>query len=617
MSPFAGISSLPAALAEKVIGPTDPGFDEARRAWNLLVDQRPAAVVLAESADDVAAAVYVARREGLRVAAQGTGHNAGPLDSLSGTILIKTERMRGVRVDAAKRSARAEAGAIWADVVSAAAEHGLVALAGSSPNVGVVGYTIGGGLGFLGRKYGLAANHVQAIEVVTATGEFVRVDRDHMADLFWALRGGGGSFGVVTAIEFELFAVTEAYAGVLWYPIERAAEVLDGWRQLTQGGPPDELTTVAHLVSLPPLEEIPEAVRGKSFVTVAAYHVGERHQADELLRPLRTLGPMMDTVETIPASTLSAVLPDPTGPIGYLGDGVLLAELPEKAVDALVQVAANPTPSPLTSLELRHLEGELGRTRPGSGAAASIDAPYVLYAVGMAPAPELHAPVEAQLEELRSALGPWTAPQMFLNLVDSSQAPGVFWTGENYRRLQQIKASVDPDNLFHANHPVRQPSDGETSIQWRTTSRLAHMTSLEETERNRSTMTAAFEAWRDEGAPITDTFAPDMTWRIEGRSAVSRSYSSRSEFIAEVLAPFARRFSTTDPFRPVNIRGVYADDHTVIVLWDGRGTTVNDTIYENTYAWFLRIRDDRVIDGVAFYDSISFNELWATRGCQP
>jgi hypothetical protein len=137
------------------------------------------------------------------------------------------------------------------------------------------------------------------------------------------------------------------------------------------------------------------------------------------------------------------------------------------------------------------------------------------------------------------------------------------------------------------------------------------MTSQNETESNRSTITAAFEAWRDGRAPITETFAPDMTWRIEGHSAASRAYASKTEFIDEVLTPFAQRFSTTEPFRPVNIRGVYADGDTVIVLWDGRGTTINDTTYENSYAWFMQLRDSKVIDGTAFYDSISFNGLWA------
>ncbi len=180
----------------------------------------------------------VAAERGQQIAAQATGHNAGPLGSLENAILLRTDRMRGVTIDAQARIARVQAGAVWLEVVEAVARHGLAVLAGTSPNVGVVGYTLGGGLSFLGRKYGLATNNVQAIELVTADGRFVRADRDSEPDLFWALRGGGGSFGVVTAIELRLFPVTEVYAGLLWYPIEREGEVLPAWRELTQAARP-------------------------------------------------------------------------------------------------------------------------------------------------------------------------------------------------------------------------------------------------------------------------------------------------------------------------------------------------------------------------------------------
>src|SRR5262249_12760432 len=209
MSMFATATSQradPASTLEgKVVLPENASFDDARRAWNLAVDQRPSCVVFPESARDVAAAVLLARESGRRIAAQGTGHNAAPLGSLEGTILLKTERMRGVTVDPVARSARVEPGVRWLEVVEAAAPHGLAALAGSSPDVGVTGYTLGGGLSWLGRKYGLSCSHVRSIELVAADGRLVRADRENEPDLFWAMRGGGGSFGVVTAIELELF----------------------------------------------------------------------------------------------------------------------------------------------------------------------------------------------------------------------------------------------------------------------------------------------------------------------------------------------------------------------------------------------------------------------------
>jgi FAD/FMN-containing dehydrogenase len=288
-----------AGLAGQLVLAGDPDYDRARQAGNLALDQRPAAVIWPESAADVAAAVGHAAGRGLRIAPQGTGHGAAPLGPLDGTILLRTERMRGIRIDPRARIARTEAGVAWLDIVEAAARHGLAALAGSSPDTGVTGYTLGGGISFLGRTFGLAANSVTAIEVVTADGHLVRADHEYQPDLFWALRGGGGSFGVVTALEFRLFPVTEAYAGALWYPIERGSEVLHAWARLTRGAP-DELTTVGRFLRLPPLPSIPAEIRGREFVLVEGYHVGDPARADGLLAPLRALGPVNDTITTVP-----------------------------------------------------------------------------------------------------------------------------------------------------------------------------------------------------------------------------------------------------------------------------------------------------------------------------
>ena len=253
------------ALADTLTGdlvlPADPRWDSARAAWNLAVDQRPAAVVNVASVRDVVATIESARVRRLHVAPQGTGHNAAPLESLADTILLRTGALREVQIDPDARVARVEAGALWADVSSAAAEHGLAALAGSSPDVGVVGYTLGGGLSWLGRSHGLAANHVLAIELVTTDGVHRRVDADHHPELFWALRGGGGDYGVVTALEFRLFPIREVYAGARqvpdavgpaqrfksWTPFpeahvavkasaERLTEALAPWRAATQYG---------------------------------------------------------------------------------------------------------------------------------------------------------------------------------------------------------------------------------------------------------------------------------------------------------------------------------------------------------------------------------------------
>jgi FAD binding domain/Berberine and berberine like len=458
---------LTSALAGKVVTPEHARFDEARRAWNLAIDQRPAAVAFPESAQDVAAVVLFARDLGLRVAAQGTGHNAGPLGPLEDTILVKTERMRAVSIDPARRSARVDAGVVWLEAVEAAAQHGLAALAGSSPDVGVVGYTLGGGISFLVRKHGLAANHVRAIELVTADGRLARTDREHQPDLFWALRGGGGSFGIVTAIELELLPITHAYAGILWYPIERGLEVLHAWRELTHtDGLPDELSTVGRFVNLPPIPEIPEPVRGKSFAIVEAYHLGDPARAHELLAPLRALGPIDDTIATVPMPALSHMHMDPEQPVPLAADGLMVDQLPADALDTFVEAAGSGAEFPLASIALRHLGGELRRPRPEHGALAQIDADYAMFAAGMVPAPELDTPVRAQVQAVKDALAPWAAKQMYLNFAETTRTAASFWTERAYHRLRRIKTAIDPDDIIRSNHaiPPAPPRDAAGAL---------------------------------------------------------------------------------------------------------------------------------------------------------
>ena len=438
--------------AKAILMPGDPGWDDARRAWNLAVDQHPAAVAEPRSVQDVADVVRFARQHGLRVAAQGTGHNAAPLGLLADTILVKTTAMRQVSVDPAARIARAEAGAVWLDVAEAAAPHGLAALAGSAPNVGVVGYTIGGGMSWLGRAYGLAANNVEAIEVVTADGRLVRADACTEPDLFWALRGGGGSFGVVTAIELRLFPITEVYAGLLWWPADAALPVLQTWRELTQGDLPDEFTSAARLVNFPMIPDIPEHLRGRSFVIVTVIHLGTPAEADALLAPLRALEPLTDTVQIIPANALGHVHVDPEQPIASVGDGLMLASLPAEAIETLVHVAGPDTL--LLAAELIHVGGEMKRARPAGGALPAIDADYALFATGLAPCPPAVSAVARSVAAAQTALRPWAARQMYLNLACTSRDPASFWSAEAYDRLRRIKAAVDPDNLIRSNHPV-------------------------------------------------------------------------------------------------------------------------------------------------------------------
>src|SRR5215217_2187394 len=258
-------SELTEALTGAVVLPGDAGWDDARSAFNLLIDQHPAAVAFPADAADVAAAVRYAGRAGLRVAPQATAHNQGPLgSSLEETLLLNVSARQEIRVDAGARRVRVGAGVKWDRVAPRLSAHGLAGLHGSSPDVGIAGYSLGGGMGWLARKHGLQTNAVTAIELVTADGELIRVDADHEPDLFWALRGGGGNFGVVTAIEFDVVEVEELYAGAYFFPFERAGEVLHTWNAMRHEFP-DELMSWASLLHFPPLPDVPAFARGRSY----------------------------------------------------------------------------------------------------------------------------------------------------------------------------------------------------------------------------------------------------------------------------------------------------------------------------------------------------------------
>ena len=360
--------------------------------------------------------------------------------------------MRQVDIDPAARTARAEAGAVWQDVIVPAAEHGLAGLAGSSPNVGVTGYTLGGGLGWLARRYGLAANSVTASELVTPGGDLVRADANHETDLFWAVRGGGG-IGVVTALEMRLYPVAELYAGDLFFPIARAAEVLHAWREWT-ATVPDEVTSLSHLLRLPPLPEVPEPLRGRAFAILEAACLGDSRTGAELIGPLRRLGPELDTFAMIPASALGQLNMDPPQPVPSQGDGAFLADAPAAAIDALIAVAGPDAGTPLASIEVRHLGGALARPVPGGGAQPSIDAKFLMFAGGFTPTPELASAVRGHAQAVKNALAPWHASYDYYNFEEIPAGASAVLPPASYRRLQKIKASYDPDQVIISAHPV-------------------------------------------------------------------------------------------------------------------------------------------------------------------
>jgi FAD/FMN-containing dehydrogenase len=447
------VEDLKVLVRGDVVGPADAAWDQARQAWNLAVDQRPALVAFPESAEDVVAIVDYARRHGMRVAPQGTGHNAAPIASLENTVLLSTSRMRGVVIDVVARRARVAAGTLWLEVTAPASEHGLAPLAGSSPDVGVVGYCLGGGVSWLARRYGLAANSVLAIEIVTADGRLRRVDADHDPDLFWALRGGGGSFGVVTAMEIALYPVPQLYAGAMFWPWERSSEVLHAWREWT-AKVPDEVTSSARILQMPPIPDVPEPLRGRAFVTIDAAILGSRAFGAEIVQALRNLGPEIDTFDMVPPVALSRLHNDPEAPVPVLTDHRLLSELPADAIDAFVAAAGPDSGSPLLMAELRHLGGALAVAKPGHGAQPTLEAAYLAFAGGLAASPEMVAGLRAALPLFKDAMAPWDAGRGYLNFEENTVDSRAFYDEVTYRHLARIKAEVDPADVFRSNHPI-------------------------------------------------------------------------------------------------------------------------------------------------------------------
>jgi hypothetical protein len=432
-----------------VIRPGDDAYDAELRGFQLADRHEPDVIVGAADAGDVRAAVAYAAAHRLPIAVQASGHGlAAPIRS---GLLISTRRMTGVTVDPAARTVRAEAGARWAAVITAAAEHGLAPLNGSAPDVGVVGYTLGGGLGLLARQYGYAADHVRAIDVVTPDGRARRATPAAERDLFWALRGGRG-FGVVTAIEMDLVPLTRVYGGGLYHPA--APAVLDAWRTWT-AGLPDELTSSVALIPFPDVPGVPEPLRGRHTAHIRVASTGSAAEGERLVAPLRAaLGPaLIDTLAEMPYTESAAIYSDPPGAHAYHGTNALLSDLTPDAVAAVFAHAGPGAPEPAV-VQVRHLGGALARPPEHPSAIGFRDAAYLVSVLsgvgdgGTAAADAAHRP-------LVDALRPLTVGR-FLNYMYGAGTDDVpaLYEPAAYRRLAELKAVHDPHDLLASGHRV-------------------------------------------------------------------------------------------------------------------------------------------------------------------
>jgi len=432
----------------------DADWDDARAAWNLAADRRPAAVAFVQSAEDVAKVIGFAARHGLKVTGRGTGHGAVAIGPLDDTIVIKTERMRGIEIDEEAQTARVEAGVLALELGAASQAKGLCSLPGSAPDVGVIGYTLGGGLSWLGRRYGFACNRVQAIELVTADGEIRRVDAEHDSDLFWALRGGGGCYAIVTALHVALLPIPELYAGIMILPAELGAGAIRAYRDWTKTVP-EEVTSIVRFLRPPPLPDVPEPLRDRPLITIDAAFIGEQSQGERLLAPLREIGePIMDTFAQIPAEALSKIHMDPEQPVPGLGHHALIEQLPDEAIDAFVGAVGPEAGSPLLLAELRHIGGALGRAGENAGALAKLDADFLMFGVGLPMTPQLGEAIDAHLDHLGDVMAPWTAEGGYFNFAERPCGIDAILPAEAHARLLEIKQRWDPDGMISANHEV-------------------------------------------------------------------------------------------------------------------------------------------------------------------
>jgi FAD binding domain/Berberine and berberine like len=404
--------------------PGEASYDELRRPLNAALDPRPAIVARPTSASDVQAAVIAAREGDLPIAVQATGH--GLHTSYDGGLLLNTSGMRPVHVDPERRTARVGPGATWGQVIAAAAPFGLAPLSGSSPSVGVTGFTLGGGVGWLSRRYGFAADSVVRAEVVTATGQRLTASADRHADLFWALRGGGGGFGLVTELEFRLHPVERVYAGTSYFPIERAAETLAAYRGWVEDAP-DEISTAVLLTRVPDSEQRALAIR--------LMHTGEPAEAERLIEPLRAAaGPAL--LEGFRPAQYGGVAMGGTAP-RHLD---LLERLSDPVLDFLVEAATDEGLG-ISTIEIRHWGGAMGRPAADAGPVGHRDVPFSVIADAADPA-------------LADTLRPHATGGSFLNFLSDRSRTASAYTPGDQRRLSEVRTAYDPDDVFRFGHRV-------------------------------------------------------------------------------------------------------------------------------------------------------------------
>ena len=453
----AAIGQLRESFRGQILTPDSEGYDDAARVWNGAYDgRRPAVIVSCTGAADVIAAVGFARANRLEIAVRGGGHSIAGFSTGDGVLVIDLSPMNGVRVDTAARWATVGGGAVWADVDHETLAHGLATTGGLISSTGVAGFTLGGGIGWLMRKYGLAADNLIGADVVTADGRLVHASADENADLFWGLRGGGGNFGIVTSFELALHAVgPEIYAGPIFFPGDAAGDLLRFYREWVKDAP-DAITTAISLATAPPLPVIPEEWHGKKVAILIAVTSGPVEDGEALVRDLRSVAePIADLCGPMPYTFIQSLL-DPLWPKGINAyfKGTHLAGLSDETIDSFVELHRD-TPGPACEIHVHQMGGAVGRVGAGETAYPERSMAYVLNAVTGTPDPD---ELGANAEWARAVVASASADQTgrgYVNFVSEAAGGAESLYGEQtYARLVALKERYDPTNVFHLNQNI-------------------------------------------------------------------------------------------------------------------------------------------------------------------
>lgn len=467
------LTTLAETLEGNVILPGDPGWDDARAAWNLAVDQQPSAIVRPGSVRDLRKVIVTAREAGLGVTVQPRGHGAS--DDLAGRILVRTTAFDEVTVNIVARFARVGAGVPWGTLLNRLDGTGLIALAGSNPDVSVAGFLLSGGHSWFSRLKGLAAHSIRAVELVDASGVLRRVTRDSDAELLWALRGAGGLFGVVTTLEIDLYPAPELYGGKILFPAEAAEVVFGAAAEILLDAPP-ELSLFLGLINLPDAPGVPELLRGRSFTQVDAVFVGPAEAGEELLAPLLSIAPVIANLCGVFAiSHLGEVSGEPQDPSVTLDWSRAVSELDPATIALLVEAFHTASYAGLTMLQLRPLGGLIGDPAVGQdGVVGHLDAAFLLFAAAILPPGAPQPPASDRhllFQPLDDTVQTVGVPRGVPSMLTSGQDLGHAFAPADLARLVGIKRRLDPENLFRSNRPLpsgvlpggTQPGGGTTS----------------------------------------------------------------------------------------------------------------------------------------------------------